>query len=247
MYSLLPQPRAGADRTRLPVPSPAHGRARLNGGDIAVGEVGHTERLNQRPEANGAAAATRSERLRLISILGRALPRALGSAVTPGRGDQHDDANLQLLTISGVSKHASVGRGGRHTLLQHREEAVFLCPIILLRLMHCMEQWRAVWSVVVGGISRGKLPCGPRLQHGEREAAGGVEVAYGLPPGATRVTIARTLIVPRAQPRTCPLGGGSQRGQQTNKRASRQRTPGGVSASAGTNCAPMVMFGGRAG
>ena len=52
--------------------------------------------------------------------------------------------------------------------------------------------------MVVGGISRGKLPCGPRLQHGEREAAGGEEVAHSLPPDATWVTIACTLIVPRA-------------------------------------------------
>ena len=70
----------------FPSRAPAHGRARLNGGDIAVGEVGHTERLNQRPGANGAAAAARGERLRLVSILGRALPRAPGSAVSPGRG-----------------------------------------------------------------------------------------------------------------------------------------------------------------
>lgn len=55
--------------------APAHGRARLNGGDIAPGEVGHIE--HQSPGANGAAAAARSERLRLVPILpwSRAAPR----------------------------------------------------------------------------------------------------------------------------------------------------------------------------
>ena len=56
----------------------------------------------------------------------------------------------------------------------------------------------ALYGGLCGGISKGKLLCGPRLQHGELEAAGGEEVTRRLPPDATRVIIARTLIVRRA-------------------------------------------------
>ena len=55
----------------------------------------------------------------------------------------------------------------------------------------------ALYGGLCGGISKGKLLCGPRLQHGELEAAGGEEVTRRLPPHATRVIIARTLIVRR--------------------------------------------------
>jgi hypothetical protein len=56
----------------------------------------------------------------------------------------------------------------------------------------------ALYGGLCGGISKGKLLCGPRLQHGELEAASGEEVTRRLPPDATRVIIARTLIVWRA-------------------------------------------------